>query len=63
MEEKEDLNKLEAIFFISGRFLTIQEIISLSDISPIMIKELLEKLKEKYSKENSAMELLSIFKF
>jgi segregation and condensation protein B len=57
-ESKENLKKLEAIFFISGRFLSIQELISFSDISPIMIKELLEELKEKYNKENSAIEIV-----
>ena len=53
--EKEDLKRLEAIFFVSGRFLTIQEIISLSDLNPIIIHDLIERIKEKYSKEDSAM--------
>ena len=35
--QKEDLKKLEAIFFISGRFLSMQELISLSDLIPIII--------------------------
>jgi segregation and condensation protein B len=58
MQEKEDLNKLEAIFFISGRFLSMQELISFLDMNPIMIHELIEKLKEKYNKENSAIEIV-----
>lgn len=58
MEQEEDLNKIEAIFFISGRFLSMQELISLSDINPIMIKELIKELKEKYNKENSAIEIV-----
>ncbi len=56
--DKEDLNKIEAIFFISGRFLSMQELISLSDINPIMIKELIEKLKDKYDKGDSAIEII-----
>tara|TARA_Y100000296_G_scaffold52850_1_gene60455 strand:+ start:1218 stop:1712 length:495 start_codon:yes stop_codon:yes gene_type:complete len=57
-EEKEDLKKLEAIFFISGRFLSMQELISFLDMNPIMIKELIDKLREKYNKENSAIEIV-----
>lgn len=53
--EKEDLKRLEAIFFVSGRFLTIQEIIGLSDLNPIIIHDLIERLKEKYSKEDSSI--------
>ena len=57
-EEKEDLKKLEAIFFISGRFLSMQELISFLDMNPIMIKEIIDKLREKYNKENSAIEIV-----
>lgn len=56
--EKENLRLLEAIFFISGRFLTMSELVSLSDLNPLIIREMLEKLKEKYSKEDSAMEIV-----
>ncbi len=56
--EKEDLKKLEAIFFVSGRFLTMQELISLSDLNPILIKELLEKLQDKYEENDSAIEIV-----
>tara|TARA_Y100000310_G_scaffold259244_1_gene267878 strand:+ start:239 stop:808 length:570 start_codon:yes stop_codon:yes gene_type:complete len=49
--EKEDLKKLEAVFFISGRFLSMQELISLSDLNPAIIRELIEKLKDKYDDE------------
>ena len=48
IREKEDLKKLEAVFFISGRFLNMSELISLTDLNPIIIRELIEKLKEKY---------------
>lgn len=57
-KEKENLRLLEAIFFISGRFLTMPELISLSDLNPLVIRETLEKLKEKYSREDSAMEIV-----
>ena len=57
-ESKEDLKKLEAIFFVSGRFLSMQELISFSDLNLILIDEIIEKLKEKYSKEDSAIEIV-----
>ena len=55
--EKEDLKKLEAIFFVSGRFLTMQDLISLSDLNPIILSDLIEKLKEKHG-ENSALRIV-----
>jgi len=57
-DEKEDLNKLEAIFFISGRFLSMPELISLSDINPIMIKDMLKILQQKYGQNDSALEII-----
>ena len=56
--EKENLKKLEAIFFVSGRFLNMQELISFSDLNPIIIQDLIEKLKEKYDKNDSAIEIV-----
>ena len=36
-KKNQDLKKLEAIFFVSGRFLNMQELISLSNLNPIII--------------------------
>ncbi|HTY43764.1 MAG TPA: SMC-Scp complex subunit ScpB [Patescibacteria group bacterium] len=55
--EKSDLKRLEAIFFISGRFLNMQELISLTDLNPIILRELIEKLQEKYENFDSAVEI------
>lgn len=57
-KEKEDLKTLEAIFFISGRFLSMQDLISLSDLNPIILSDLIERLKDKYNKEDSALEVV-----
>ena len=54
----EDLKKLEAVFFVSGRFLSMQKLISLTDLNPIIIQELIENLKEKYDKSDSAIEIV-----
>lgn len=57
-KEKEDIKKIEAVFFVSGRFLSMQELISLTDLNPIIIQELIEKLQEKYNKQDSAIEIV-----
>ena len=36
--EQENLKKLEAALFIAGKFLSIQELITLTDINPILLK-------------------------
>lgn len=56
--EKESIKKIEAILFISGRFLDIKEIISLSDLNPIIIRETLKKIQEIYDKKNSAIQII-----
>src|SRR3989344_3151932 len=56
--EIENLKKVEAALFISARFLTLQDLVMLTDINPLMIKELLLKLIEKYNKEDSAIEII-----
>jgi segregation and condensation protein B len=56
--EKEDMKRLEAVFFVSGRFLNMQELVSLSDLNPVIIKTFIEKLQEKYEKDNSALEII-----
>ena len=57
-KEKENTKTLEAIFFVSGRFLTIQELVALSDLNPVEIQELIKKLQEKYEKGDSAIEII-----
>ncbi len=56
--EREDMKKLEAVFFVSGRFLNMQELISLTDLNPVILQELLEKLQEKYDNISSAIEII-----
>ncbi len=57
-KEKEDLKKIEAILFISGRFLNIQDLISLSDLNPIVIRDLLEQLEQRYNDADSALHIV-----
>ncbi|MBT7706062.1 SMC-Scp complex subunit ScpB [archaeon] len=49
INEAEAIKKVEASLFVAGRFLNMQELIMLTDLNPIMIREILSKLEKKYS--------------
>lgn len=55
-KELELTKKIEAALFISGRFLTLKEIVSLTDINPLLIRKLLDDLGDRY--QNSALEII-----
>ncbi len=57
-KERENMKTLEAALFVSGRFLSMPEIISLTDLNPLIIKDLISQLKEKYEKNNSAIAIV-----
>ena len=57
-KEQENLRLLEAVFFVSGRFLNMQDLISLTDLNPIILRELIEKLQDKLKKDESAIEII-----
>ena len=46
--EAEAAGKVEAALFIAGRFLTLQELILLTDINPIQLKSIIHNLEKKY---------------
>jgi segregation and condensation protein B len=58
MQDTELLNKVEAALFLAARFLTIEELVRLTDINPITMRELLKKLEHKYNKQESALTIL-----
>jgi segregation and condensation protein B len=49
VNETEAQEKVEASLFVAGRFLTLQDLIILTDINPIMLKSILHNLEKKYS--------------
>lgn len=57
-EERKNMKKIEAALFISSRYIDLKELVELTDINPLLLKELLEKLKEEYGEKDSAMEIL-----
>ncbi len=55
-KELELVKKVEAALFISGRFLTLKELVSLTDINPIILRKILEDLGDRY--RDSALEIV-----
>ncbi len=53
-KEEELLNKVEACLFLAARYLNIDDLVRFTSINPIMIRELITKLKEKYN-ENAGI--------
>ena len=49
-KELEIEERVEAALFISARFMNLQDLIMLTDINPIMLREILHRLEKKYSK-------------
>jgi segregation and condensation protein B len=47
--EQENLRKLEAALFIAGRFMSVPELVALTDINPLLLKKLLEDLQDIYA--------------
>jgi len=57
-DEVKNMKKIEAALFIAGRFLSLQELVMLTDVNPLMLKEILNKLIEKYNSEDSGLEII-----
>lgn len=49
VNEEKVQEKVEAVLFIAGRYLTLQELLMLTDINPITLKSILYNLEKKYS--------------
>ncbi len=53
MTDAKNDEMVEAVLFIAGRFLTIQDLMKFTSINPLMIKESLQRLKEKYAEHGT----------
>ncbi len=58
-KETENLKKIEAALFLSARFLSLKELVLLTDINPLMLKELMDQLAQRYNNDESAIEIVS----
>jgi len=54
--EVENRKKVEAALFISGRYLSLKELLTLTDINPILLRKLLDDLEDKY--KESGIEII-----
>ena len=57
-DEITNMKKIEAALFIAGRFLSLQDLVMLTDVNPLMLKELIERLIEKYNTDESGIEII-----
>jgi len=57
--EQENQERVEAALFISGRFLTLDELMRLTDINPIMLKEILHRLEKKYGAISNVLRIVN----
>lgn len=54
--EAEATRKVEAALFVAGRFLSLQELVALTDVNPLMLRKILEDLKDTY--KNAGVEIV-----
>lgn len=47
-KEMQNARRIEAALFISGRFLSVPELVALTDVNPILLKKSLGDLQERY---------------
>jgi len=54
--EAANIKKVEAALFIAGKFLTLKELVTLTDVNPIFLRKLLDDLADKY--KDSGIEIV-----
>jgi segregation and condensation protein B len=54
--KEENAKRVEAALFIAGKFVTLQELITLTDVNPILLKKILSDLQDKY--KNSGINVI-----
>ncbi|MFH1248704.1 MAG: SMC-Scp complex subunit ScpB [archaeon] len=59
MGENDSIKKVEAALFVAGRFLSIDEIVMLTGVNPLSVKELLSKLLVKYEASDSSINIVN----
>lgn len=54
--ESESTRKVEAALFVAGRFMSMQELVALTEVNPLMLRKILEDLADKY--KNAGVEIV-----
>ena len=57
-EEQQLMKKIEASLFLAARFVSLNDLVKITGINPIMTKQLLTKLESKYKKEESSIRII-----
>ncbi|MEM3113276.1 MAG: SMC-Scp complex subunit ScpB [Candidatus Pacearchaeota archaeon] len=57
LRELENMKRVEAALFISAKFLSVQELVALTDLNPILLERSLLQLADKYG-DDSAIEVI-----
>jgi segregation and condensation protein B len=55
--EVENTRKVEAALFISGKFMSLQELVALTNVNPILLRKILNDLADKY--KESGIEIIN----
>lgn len=54
-KEVENIRKVEAALFIAGKYLTMQELVALTGVNPILLKRILSDLSDRYKDSGIAV--------
>ncbi|MGV8131041.1 MAG: SMC-Scp complex subunit ScpB [Candidatus Pacearchaeota archaeon] len=46
--EIDNIRKVEAALFVSGKFMNLKELVALTDVNPLLLRDILRTLEEKY---------------
>lgn len=55
INEKQLMQKIEAALFLSANYLDVDQLVRVTNVNPLMVKEMVDKLMEKYNKEDSSI--------
>ncbi|MGB9707735.1 MAG: SMC-Scp complex subunit ScpB [Candidatus Pacearchaeota archaeon] len=57
-ENKEVIKKIEAVLFLSARYLTTDDIVRFTGVNPLTVKEIMLELIKRYNKEDSGLTII-----
>ncbi len=46
--EIDNIRKVEAALFVSGKFMSLKELVALTDVNPLLLRDILRTLEERY---------------
>lgn len=49
VRETDNIRKVEAALFVSGKFMSLKELVALTDVNPILLRDILRTLEDRYN--------------